>query len=684
MSNPQLSGTGTASDPCQPEYFCPTGGLSYTASHARAVFGHLAPLLAARRSMRLWDPDTGVFRSRTRQLTKKPPAQPAAVPLYVGGRTRVLALDFDAKHTGSGTVEHDAGRCMAWIRACGGVMVVDRSSSGGMHVLVPLPIGTSASRADVEPLLRLLAEACPNTLDITPMLNDRTGCITPPGSPCREGGYRRLAGTLDDAIDAFHTRSAPGFLHRLTTLLGTPTPTATSTAGNRGVPRATVRRPAPSTRWSGHGDHAHLAAPYCLSSPIPEPVRSFATHGVGAPGRWRRPDGRVDRSAARQSVLTAAALRGMSLADIHQNLPEAGGTWKALAQAYTRYGHGADAALRRDWTKACDWAMANAPEFLSSAHKNQQHTGGWRPRAPQPRKQTEWLAAATIWVDATWPRSPRRWTILAVLQALAHATVLTNTTIRGVPVTEIGGRSLSIMAALPETTVWAALRDVRNSPGAPILRTRRAAGLLADCYALVTPHLNHHPVRPARDHIRRVRVQPVHPAWQVLGHHCRRLYELITHTGLTHPLDLAAAARMSPSATYAALSTLTATALVTHTQNSFSPGTAHLDEIAASNDLATARQDRITRHRRQRSAWREWVIQRFGSPVPVETSNYSLSPPPLAGTSPPTAFSPDTRLCRRTSRHVFLRTRQRSQPSSGQPLLHQAPDVIDGGTVPET
>ncbi|WP_146099031.1 hypothetical protein [Nocardia nova] len=538
----------------------------------------------------------------------------------------MLALDFDATNASPGTVIRDVARCVAWIRACGGTAVVDRSTSGGMHVLVPLPTGTSVSRAEIEPALRLLTEVFPRTLDITPMLNDRTGCITPPGSPCREGGYRRLTSTtLEDAVDTFHTRSSPGFLQRLTNLHGT----ASTSAGRRHTPLPANHSATPTTPRAGHGDHLRLSPTHCLSSPIPDAVRRFATDGIAPPGRWRHPDGRLDRSAARQSVLTAAALRGMTLTDIYQNLPAAGGSWKAFARTYARYGRGADAALRRDWTRACGWAAANAPEFLSSAHKNQQHTGGWRPRIAQRRRQTEWLAAATLWVDATWPHSPRRWTILAVLQALAHATTLTNTNIRRKPVTEIGGRSLSLMAALPETTVWAALRDLRAQPGAPILRTRRAGGILADCYALVTPALHHRPVRADHAHLQRIRVEPVHPAWQILGHHSRRLFELITHVGLTHPADLAAAAGTSRSATYAALTTLTSVGLITHTRNNFCPGTTQLDDIANAHGLAAARNDRITRHHHQRSAWREWLTRRFGphitAEIPTCTAKYPVS-----------------------------------------------------------
>lgn len=48
-------------------------------------------------------------------------------------------------------------------------------------------------------------------------------------------------------------------------------------------------------------------------------------------------NGRLDRSAARQSVLTAAALHGYSFTDLLAELPSQGGTWTGLANAYHRY-----------------------------------------------------------------------------------------------------------------------------------------------------------------------------------------------------------------------------------------------------------------------------------------------------------------------------------------------------------
>ncbi|WP_280383858.1 hypothetical protein [Nocardia wallacei] len=503
-------------------------------------------------------------------------------------------------------------------------------------MLVPLPIGTALGRSQIEPILRQLAARL-NTLDITPMLNPSTGCITPPGTRTREGGFRTLIGALDDAVDTLTVRSAPGFLARLTELLGGTHTRSGKTKGNGSLRAACTPQPiasrAPSTPaadnpqlWEGVGEHARLRAQFRRHTPIPRAVRAFAIDGIGArDGRWRTRTGRQDRSAARQSVLAAAVLRGYALADVRAQLPASGGDWAGFWASYDRYGRGAADALRRDWVKACDWAARTAPEFLPPAHKQKDHTGGWRGDPYRARRQTEWLAAATLWLDAQWPGSPRRGTILALLQGLAHASVVAGTVVHRVPMVEIGGRSLSIMACLPETTVWEALRDLRDRPGSPILRTRRGAGMLADQYALVTPNINGRRVRPDAIHIDRVRVEPVHEAWSVLGLHCRRLYELVAHHQLGTPADAIAAAKMSRSAGYSALATLTTAGLLVHQHGTITAGPVHLDSIAVAHGLPQERRERIARHRDQRTAWHQWLHNRFSlhadtparRPVPV-------------------------------------------------------------------
>ena len=73
---------------------------------------------------------------------------------------------------------------------------------------------------------------------------------------------------------------------------------------------------------------------------------------------------------------------------------------------------------------------------------------------------------------------------------------------------------------------------------------RQHIGTEADVYALTSQ--NHVTRDPAR--AERVRIEPVHDAWIVLGHHLRRIYELVAHHGLTNKADIYAAAAV-PRAT---------------------------------------------------------------------------------------------------------------------------------------
>ncbi|MET9029344.1 hypothetical protein ABZW96_27540 [Nocardia sp. NPDC004168] len=554
------------------------------------------------------------------------------MPIYRDGRTRLLVLDFDSARGGTVAVERDVERCLGWVREAGGRAITDCSTSGGRHILIPLPVGDTLGLAQAESLVRALAARLPS-LDITPMLNAATGCITPPGSRCKQGGYRRLDDSLDDALEALRTRSAPGFVARMRHLVAGTAHAVSTARGSCAIP-CVPRAAADITRevqlWEGEGERARLRAQYRRRSPLSPTIQDFARDGAApTDGRWTTRAGRLDRSAARQSVLAAAVVRGYSYLDVRAQLPVAGGSWRGFADAYRRYGRGADAAMRRDWLSACRWAQLTVPEFLPVAHK-QKDTGGVPRLRSAARLQQRWLATATVWVHAQWPRSPRRWTVLAVLQALAWASAVGGQVARGVPVVEFGGRSLALAAGdLPESTVWGVLRELRDMPGAPILRTRTGRGLAADRYALVTPHHSDQPIRPSPTQLSRAWVEPVHPAWSVLGLHCRRIHELVTHDGLTTPADVFAAASVSPSAGYNALAVLTTAGLINHTHDHLQPGPTSLDDIAHAHGLRQQRIRRLACHRRDRTAWKQWLTRhdrRTGRHVAHTTASTPMNP----------------------------------------------------------
>jgi hypothetical protein len=85
--------------------------------------------------------------------------------------------------------------------------------SGGQHVLVTFE--RPAPPAAVADVARQLRAHLPS-LDITPLLNPRTGCIRPPGAPHRRGGASALCGvTVDQALARLRDANAPDAFARL-------------------------------------------------------------------------------------------------------------------------------------------------------------------------------------------------------------------------------------------------------------------------------------------------------------------------------------------------------------------------------------------------------------------------------------------------------------------------------------
>ncbi len=547
--------------------------------------------------MRLWNPEDGKF-SDTAKLSERLPKRPAAAYIYAQGRTQLLWLDFDAKRGGSAAVEADMAAAVSWIAQCGGLTVTDRSTSGGGHVLCPLAIGTAASVDEIAHLVRLLASRLP-TLDITPNTNAETGCMTPPGSPCREGGYRKLDGTLDEAIEVFTTRSEPTLLPRLSMLLGAlkPTPSqrsATAAGAPAGLDVFTV----------GDGEDQRLATPYVRDDPMPLEVSDYAMHGVISTSRptWQ------SHHEPRMSVVVHAIARGHSHASLREMIASDGPWRNGLGRAYERYRHRSDQALGRDVAKALSWLTTNVLKSSPPRHKSKNTPGGTRGGPRGPKDLRDWLSNALAWADQEFAGKRYRWTVHAVLQSMAFYAVVAGEKRSGTWLVGVGGRSLSVgCGLLSEDTVWRVLADVREREGAPLVMVRQHIGIDADVYALTSQ--NRVSTDPARG--QRVRVEPVHDAWIVLGHHLRRVYELIAYHGLTNKADVYAAAAIPRATGDAMVIDLEVAGLIARTgRGTVGRGSVSLDGHAERQRLGEYRATRLERHRAERSAWRRWLAER--------------------------------------------------------------------------
>ncbi|WP_280476221.1 hypothetical protein [Nocardia asiatica] len=557
--------------------------------------------------MRLIDPDTNTTKG-TRRLTQRPPAAPAAVPVYdAAHRTRLLALDFDSKRGGPVQVAQDVAYAKAWLRACGALPVSDLNPANrGRHVLVAFAPGETHSRDEIEPVVRLLASRL-LTLDIGLMLNPRTGAITPPGSATRDGAVRELDGTVDEAETALRHGAEPGLLARLREYLGVGPDHTTERTSTAPVQLSTGL-------WEGVGSSARLRAPWCWKSPIPSPVEAFATSGImPADGRW------PSRSEARASVLAACAKRGWSLDDVRACRDD---TWRGLAAAYAHYRR-PDEALTADWERICTrWITASSlvrsPEHRYRYLTPPEGSYGSKPASPHSDTHSRWLATAHAWVHQTWPAQQHRWTVLAVLDALAYAALVAGKSGRdGTPLVAVGVRALAGFAGLLSVgTVADVLADLRDRPGSPILRIRRAVHRDADCYSLVTaysgPELDQAVAPVPAD---RVQLRPVHDAWKVLGLHNRAVYQLVVDTGLTSVTDVFAAAGVSRSTGYDTLAVLAQAGLITRGRGTVSPGQTTLDDIATAHGLHEVRADYLDRIQRQRAQWHAWLELRHQIPA---------------------------------------------------------------------
>ncbi|OZF41265.1 MULTISPECIES: hypothetical protein [unclassified Rhodococcus (in: high G+C Gram-positive bacteria)] len=552
--------------------------------------------MTARRSMRVWSAASGKFDT-SRSLTKHLPSVPAALPIYARGRTSLLALDFDAKHHTPEQVDVDVERALGWLHECGARTVTDRSTSGGRHVLVPMATDIPLRVDDIKIVMQLLTARLV-TLDATPMLNADWGCITPPGSPCREGGYRLLDGTLDAAIDAFTVRSDRGVVARLIALLGGAT-----TPRHRTPTAAVAASLTQDERLVGVGRDRRLDPRFHRNTPVPEAVATYAATGKFTRAHkalWESP------SEARQSVISHAVLRGASAADIEKAIATT--KWAGLRRAYIdKYGTHSVAALQRDVDKALSWAATIVRPLHELTHKNR-YTGG-DGSFLKDRVRRQWLAHAKLWIDAEFLGTRQRPVLLAVVQALAYTSALAGELVEGVPVVAVGGRSLSHAAGLmSESTVWSALRLLRETPGSPLLLVARGAGREADRYALTTAATTN---GPRRSDIDRARVEPIHPAWSVLGLRGRALYELVEAGLATNVDDTFAAAKLRPSNGYAILADLMTAGLIERDSAKLTLGRRTLDDVAAAHGLGTIAADRIVRHRAERLLWQVWLERRF-------------------------------------------------------------------------
>jgi hypothetical protein len=284
---------------------------------AEAAWRAVTPLLAGTPHVRISRDGGRTYPARhARPLPAGPPGQPCTVPVYDPGTGtgRMLALDLDpARGRGGGAgpagqVSAQADAIVRLVARLGGRCVTDVAPGGGRHVYVlfaaPLPW------RELRDLARAIAVRFP-AVDVAPV-SSLGGQISPPGSRHKSGGWRALAGPLQDARAAVERPNGPEVWNGLLAEFA-----AELRRGSGAAEPDVAELDDTGVLWLPRlGGHAPLGAE------LDHTART---------GRWDR-SRHAGRSEARMAVLAAAAARGWQLADVRTAVTS--GAWGGLCKIW--------------------------------------------------------------------------------------------------------------------------------------------------------------------------------------------------------------------------------------------------------------------------------------------------------------------------------------------------------------
>lgn len=608
---------------------------------ARSAWARVGARLAANGRMRVSRTGRSFERRGERDVTPELPSQVAAVLLYdTQGRAPVFVVDLDSSKGGRETVERDLAAIEALMEASGlRSRFSDASGSGGRHLYVPLRRALphyDARRAAI--LLEELFES----VDSMPMRGATDGCIRPPGAWHRRGGHQTLTGSVDDAeaaLDAPNDELAwKRFFDELTRRHQKAVPSTTSELRGRAPSSPTVQSPLSSSAFS--------------ATPRDEEPQLPGLRGFNAPDATYQAIARTgeydDRcyatpSEARQGVIWACVASGWAFSDVVRRLHD--GTWPGLAGFYARYAeHARHGAVQRDWRKAIDLekrrresgTKESVRRTTTSGRKTQ--AGAQEDPGPGPATRSqverfvrEWLVAVEL---LNGPTSDL--TLRSLLTAMAQMAVLSGTTeIR------IGNRGLAIAAATDNGTVSRLITSLLAEPSdrGLIDLVHDARGIHARVIKLRIPPLL--AASCAERPWRRGRIHGIRAPFRELGRAAAFVYDALGQLDApTGGRELAAQARLSPSAAYEALATLAAWGLAENTGRGWVRGDASLAWLAEHFGVDDAVAAQVERYRAERRAWWEWLVAR-GHLDPAWVINRTTPPPEPPPPSRPT-WSDDT------------------------------------------
>ena len=520
-----------------------------------------------------------------RPLPADPPGQPCTVPVYDPGTGtgRMLALDLDPGG-GRGAadpavqVSAQADAIVRLLARLGGRCVTDVAPGGGRHVYVlfaaPLPW------RELRDLARAMALRFPS-VDVAPV-SSLGGQISPPGSRHKSGGWRALTSPLQEARAAAGQPNGPQVWNALLAEL------------------AAELRQAESGGRAADLDVAELddtGVPWVPRLGGRVPLGAELEH-IARTGRWDR-SRYPGRSEARMAVLRAAVARGWRLAEVRAAIDS--GAWRGLAGLYERPSEPARLSrlLPAEWRKAIAFAVGeeNVHGWLTSDSRT-------RPPAPIDGADEfglirQWMTAVDCAVQD--PERVKGWGGRAIAVRLVLSAIGQAGMVCGSSTIEFGSRNIALYSALSQRTVARVLRLLRDEPDPLIDLVSRRQMARADRYALRIPDRYANSVRWRRR--RAGRIDAVHPVFLALGSSAALVYQALDQCE-ARAAGVARAARLSASATAAALRALAGHGLAERTRRGWRRGGADLDAVAEATGAADLHRERAERYRQDREGWR--------------------------------------------------------------------------------
>ena len=567
---------------------------------AAAAWRYVTAALAGTQHIRLSFDGGRTYPARhARPLPAEPPEQlPCTVPVFDPGSAsgKALMLDLDPGRTRGAVhgaaVHHDRQRATvevatqaaaiaALVARLGGQVLADVAPSGGRHVFIPF--AAALPWRELRDLCRAMALRFPS-IDPAPMAN-LGGQISPPGSRHKSGGWRVLSTPVDIALAAVEHPNGPEvwaalldeFAAELRQVEDGPTlsvPTELDDAGVAWLPRL--------------GGRANLG---------PELDR------VARTGRWNRTH-HPGRSEARMAILTAAASRGWRLADVRAAVVS--GAWKGFPELYYRASEPGrmERLLPLEWRKSATFVAGekNVHGWLTSDSNH---------APPAPIDGADEFGLIRSWATGTDcaaadPERARRWGRRAVSIRMLLAAVGQAAMVSGSSVLEFGTRNLSLHSGLSQQTTSRLLRFLCNEPDPLLDVVTKGRMARADRIALRIPDAYAASVRWRRR--RAGRIDGIHPAFLVLGGTAGLVHQVLDGIE-ARGAEVARAARLSPSATSAALRVLAEHGLAERGPGGWRRGDADLDEVATSTGAADLQREREERYRKDRESWRARLAQ---------------------------------------------------------------------------